>query len=81
MGSVIIDHSVASGYKVFVRSKIKAKAEKWLKKLQVVWCDSPKELAQNCKIIICSLYDDIAAKNVYLGEKWLNFYKFSYNIG
>ncbi|MBK2356430.1 NAD(P)-dependent oxidoreductase [Francisella hispaniensis] len=71
MGSVIIDHFVTSGFKVFVHNRTKAKAEKWLEKSQVVWCDSPKELAQNCKVIICSLYDDIAAKNVYLGENGL----------
>ncbi|APA82055.1 NAD(P)-dependent oxidoreductase [Francisella tularensis] len=71
MGSVIADHLVTSGYKIFLHNRTKAKAEKWLGNTQVVWCDSPKELAENCEIIICCLYNDIAAKNVYLSKNGL----------
>ncbi|MDE4953253.1 NAD(P)-dependent oxidoreductase, partial [Francisella tularensis subsp. holarctica] len=56
---------------IFIHNRNKPKAEKGLSNTQVVLTDNPKELDQNCERINICLYNDNAAKNVYLRKNCL----------
>ncbi|MET3726569.1 3-hydroxyisobutyrate dehydrogenase [Fictibacillus halophilus] len=70
MGKSMAGHLMNAGYPVHVYTRTKAKAEDLLEK-GAKWADTPKEIAQNCDVIITMVGYPKDVEEVYLGAEGL----------
>ncbi|WP_286166451.1 NAD(P)-dependent oxidoreductase [Bacillus sp. E(2018)] len=70
MGKSMAGHLMNAGYPVHVYTRTKAKAEDLLEK-GANWADTPKEIAQNCDVIITMVGYPKDVEEVYLGAEGL----------
>ncbi|MGA4721952.1 NAD(P)-dependent oxidoreductase [Fictibacillus nanhaiensis] len=70
MGKSMAGHLMKAGYPVHVYTRTKAKAEDLLEK-GARWADTPKEIAQNCDVIITMVGYPKDVEEVYLGAEGL----------
>ncbi|WP_197133008.1 NAD(P)-dependent oxidoreductase [Fictibacillus sp. 5RED26] len=70
MGKSMAGHLMNAGYPVHVYTRTRAKAEDLLEK-GAKWADTPKEIAQNCDVIITMVGYPKDVEEVYLGAEGL----------
>lgn len=70
MGKSMAGHLMNAGYPVHVYTRTKAKAEDLLEE-GAKWADTPKEIAQNCDVIITMVGYPKDVEEVYLGAEGL----------
>lgn len=70
MGASMAGHILAAGYKLYVYSRTKSKAEPLLTK-GAVWASTPKEIATTCDVIFTMVWFPEDVEQVYFGPDGL----------
>ncbi len=68
MGNAMCGHLMSAGHQLFVYNRTRSKADNLVER-GAHWCDSPKELAQNCDVIFSIVGFPPDVETVLLGEQ------------
>jgi 3-hydroxyisobutyrate dehydrogenase-like beta-hydroxyacid dehydrogenase len=71
MGTPMATNVAAAGFDVVLWNRSSAKAHELASSIYATVCDTPRELAENCDVVITMLSDDAASSQVFLPPEGL----------